>query len=125
MQSIQSFDIDKARKVIEDCLRENYYWHSREWQYKNVKPRIIAEEYLYDTLSILPVEIQDFWCEAEGGWLEEDCTVGVTVQFSFMFDMKWSSVGKNCVTNPVSFRNRLDFIWEKGSQYLKRFQDES
>lgn len=45
----QSFDIDKARKVIEDCLRENYYWHSREWQYKNVKPRIIAEEYLYDT----------------------------------------------------------------------------
>ena len=101
--------------------------YSRARQEKNTMQgaALLAEEYLYDTLSILPVEIQDFWCEAEGGWLEEDCTVGVTVQFSFMFDMKWSSVGKNCVTNPVSFRNRLDFIWEKGRQYLKRFQEES
>lgn len=45
----QSFDIEKARQIIESCLAKNYYWHSREWQYKNVKPRIIAEEYLYDT----------------------------------------------------------------------------
>ena len=45
----QTLDIEKARKIIEDCLQENYYWHSREWQYKNVQPRIIAEEYLYDT----------------------------------------------------------------------------
>lgn len=44
----KSFDFEKARQVIESCLKENYYWHSREWQYQNVKPRIIAEEYLYD-----------------------------------------------------------------------------
>lgn len=44
----QSFDFENARKVINSCLKENYYWHSREWPYKNVKPRIIAEEYLYD-----------------------------------------------------------------------------
>lgn len=45
----KELDLEKARKTIEECLKENYYWHSREWQYKNVKPRIIAEEYLYDT----------------------------------------------------------------------------
>lgn len=45
----ETFDIGKARQIIESCLAKNYYWHSREWQYKNVKPRIIAEEYLYDT----------------------------------------------------------------------------
>lgn len=43
------FEFEKARKIIEDCLAGNYYWHSREWQYKDVTPRIIAEEYLYDT----------------------------------------------------------------------------
>lgn len=42
-------DLKKARVTLEKRLKENYFWHSREWQYKDVKPRIIAEEYLYDT----------------------------------------------------------------------------
>lgn len=39
-------DIDAARKKINDCLKKNYYWTSREWPYKDVKPCILAEEYL-------------------------------------------------------------------------------
>lgn len=38
-------DLGKARKKIEGSLRNNYYYHAREWPYKNVKPRIIVEEY--------------------------------------------------------------------------------
>ena len=41
-----TFDIDKARQKITRSLNNNYYWHGREWPYKNVKPRIIAEEYI-------------------------------------------------------------------------------
>ncbi len=41
-------DIDAARKKIEKCLKENYYWQGREWPYKNVKPRIIAEKFMVD-----------------------------------------------------------------------------
>lgn len=37
-----------AKKTIEKCLRRNYYWYGREWPYKNVKPRIIAEKYMSD-----------------------------------------------------------------------------
>lgn len=29
-------------------LRKNYYYRNREWPYKNVKPRIIAEQYMVD-----------------------------------------------------------------------------
>lgn len=36
----------KARKKIEKSLRTNYYFQNREWPYKNVKPRIIAETYM-------------------------------------------------------------------------------
>ena len=43
-----SLDIDKAKKKIERCLRQNYYLKWREWPYKNVKPRIIAEAYMED-----------------------------------------------------------------------------
>ena len=39
---------EKIRKKIQKCMKKNYYWLGREWPYKNVKPRIIAEEYMED-----------------------------------------------------------------------------
>ena len=38
----------KARSILENGLTHNYYLNSREWPYKNVKPRIIAEQYIED-----------------------------------------------------------------------------
>lgn len=46
-----SFDKDSARKKLETSLKRNYYLFSREWQYKEIKPRILAEEYLEDSNS--------------------------------------------------------------------------
>lgn len=37
-----------AKKKIEKCLKRNFYLTGREWPYKNVKPRIIAEKYMED-----------------------------------------------------------------------------
>ena len=42
------FDIAAARKKINHCMRRNYYLNTREWPYKYVKPRIIAEQYMVD-----------------------------------------------------------------------------
>ena len=44
-----TLDISSARNKIETCLKNNYYWHGREWPYKNVRPRIIAEPYMEDS----------------------------------------------------------------------------
>lgn len=41
-------NINKARKKINNSLKTNYYRIWREWPYKNVKPRIIIEEYMED-----------------------------------------------------------------------------
>ena len=41
--------ISKARSKINACLKHSFYWGMREWPYKDVKPRIIAEEYMEDT----------------------------------------------------------------------------
>ena len=43
-------DIQAAKKKINCCLKMNYYWNFREWPYKNVKPRIIAEKYMEDSV---------------------------------------------------------------------------
>ncbi len=41
-------DIKKAKKKINKCLKKNYYVKYREWPYKDVKPRIIAEKFMSD-----------------------------------------------------------------------------
>lgn len=40
------FPFDSARKKFQTALTKNYASPGREWPYKNVQPRIIAEEYL-------------------------------------------------------------------------------
>jgi hypothetical protein len=42
------FDRESARNKLEKCLKTNFYYWGREWPYKNVKPRIIAEKYMED-----------------------------------------------------------------------------
>ena len=44
----KEFDIDIDTKFLRERLSVNYFWYSREWPYKNVKPRIIAEQYMQD-----------------------------------------------------------------------------
>lgn len=42
------FNIGVARKKITKCLSRNFYYTGREWPYKNIKPRVLAEEYMED-----------------------------------------------------------------------------
>lgn len=50
-------DISSAKKKIEKCLKNNYFYRGREWPYKNVKPRIIIEKYMVDESN---VELKDY-----------------------------------------------------------------
>ena len=42
------FEKNVARKKINDALKCNFYYIGREWPYKKIKPRIIAEKYMED-----------------------------------------------------------------------------
>lgn len=42
------FDKKEARNKLEKFLRRKYFYVHREWPYKNVKPRIMAEAYMQD-----------------------------------------------------------------------------
>ena len=43
------FDYKAAKKKLKSSLKNNFYYLGREWPYKNVKPRIIAEKYMEDS----------------------------------------------------------------------------
>lgn len=59
-----TFDRKSAKKKIESSLARNFYYLGREWPYKNVKPRIIAENYIEDGVSD---ELKDFKIMCFGG----------------------------------------------------------
>lgn len=47
-------DIAAARTKLISRMKNNYYWHGREWPYKYVKPRIIAEKFIEDPGKVVP-----------------------------------------------------------------------
>lgn len=51
------FNKDSAKRKIEHSLKQNYYYRGREWPYKDVKARIIAEQYMEDTET---AELRDY-----------------------------------------------------------------
>lgn len=57
-----TLDLDKAREKIEGSMKVNYFWSTREWPYKNVKPRIIAEEYMEDETNTSGLTDYKFFC---------------------------------------------------------------
>jgi len=52
-----TFNKRKARNKLEKCLKRNFYYSGRETQYKNIKPKIIAEKYMVDESGI---ELKDY-----------------------------------------------------------------
>jgi len=43
-----NLDVAATRTRFKYALGENFYWHCREWLYKNIRPRIVAEELISD-----------------------------------------------------------------------------
>lgn len=41
-------NIEEAKKKIEKAMKYNFFYIGREYPYKNIKPRIIAEQYMED-----------------------------------------------------------------------------
>lgn len=83
------FDLQAAKKKIVDRLSHNYFWRGREWAYKNIKPRIIAEQYMEDRKTN---DLRDykFYCFRD----KVDCVLLCTERESgntkfYFFDRNW------------------------------------
>ena len=48
----KDFNMKKAKKKIEKSLKSNFYYIGREYQYRNIKPKIICEEFISDNGNI-------------------------------------------------------------------------
>ena len=57
----QNLDLDEARKALEEWLDKghSHYYRNFEWAYRNIKPRIICEEFLDPTGGLADYKV---WC---------------------------------------------------------------
>ena len=81
---------DELKKEVNAWMKREYYWLHREWPYKNVKPRIICEEYMVDESEI---ELKDYKFMCFSGevkcsfvGLNRNSVTGLNVDF---YDIDW------------------------------------
>jgi len=111
----KKFDYDSARKKINRSLKHNYYWAGREWPYKTVKPRIIAEQYMEDSNlhELKNYKIFTFNEVAKTLFVSSDCDKGETDAGFFDGDFKhlefnWgSSHNEQMHEKPAAFEKMI------------------
>lgn len=81
-----------ARKILETSLKNKYFYMAREWPYKNVKPRIIAEQYMQDNNQINGLVDYKFYCfngNAKFLYVSEGMENHKTAKISFL-NLDWT-----------------------------------
>ena len=118
------FNYKGAKKRLSSALKKNLYYWGREYPYKGVKPRIIAEEYLYDSQG---KEIVDYKFMCFNGVVK--CSFTVTNRLSqedmhvTFYDINWNimpftrhyKADNIPIEKPQNYRTMVEF-----SQVLSR-----
>lgn len=99
------------QKSLKSRLQHNYYWASKEWQYKNIKPRIIVEKLLLNKANKIPFDYKLHCFNGKVTTIQVDMERGTDNHFRNWYDtnwkrepFKWSSVKENGKkTDPSDF----------------------
>lgn len=69
---IDKLDIQTSKMKLTKWMKKSWFWFGREWAYKNVKPRIICEEYMVDESSNELKDYKFFCFKGEPKLIEVD-----------------------------------------------------
>lgn len=84
-----AMDITKVRAKIEKSMNNNFFYQHREYPYKNIKPRIIAEKYMVDESGTELKDYKFFCFDGEPKMLFVATDRPFDTRFDF-FDMEWN-----------------------------------
>ncbi|NMA66485.1 MAG: glycosyl transferase [Clostridiaceae bacterium] len=84
-------DWNKEFNKMNRWLRTNYYWESREWVYKDIKPRIVCEKLLLDEDGTVPKDYKFFCFDGEPQFMFIASDRGRDTKFDF-YDLDWNKL---------------------------------
>ena len=127
----KTFDKQAAREKLEKSLKNNFYYMGREWPYKNVPPRIIAEKYMEDEEenSLVDYKFYVFNGEPKFLYVSQGLENHATARISFL-KMDWT-FAPFCRMDykpldvlpkkPVNFKQMCHFvkILSKGTPFMR------
>lgn len=104
-----TFDLVAAQKKINKSLKRNYYYLGREWPYKDVKPRIIAEVYMEDTSTSKLRDFKFFCFNGMAKCCKVDFDRFIEHKANYFFkDGEIMRFGENIC--PPDFNNKIDIF---------------
>lgn len=110
-----NFDKQAARKKLQKHLKVKHYYLTREWPYKDVKPRILAEEVLFDGEKSQPNDYKFYCFNGEPKVMLVATERSKKAKFNY-FDMDFNSVdlqqggerSDKAITEPQGFRKMIE-----------------
>ena len=84
-----TMNLADVRKKIERSMNNNFFYEHREYPYKNIKPRIIAEQYMVDESGKELKDYKFFCFDGEPKMLFVATDRPFDTRFDF-FDIKWN-----------------------------------
>lgn len=119
----KTFDIEKARKRINHCMDRNYYLNSREWPYKDVKPRIIAEQFMVDETGWDLKDYKIFCFNGRADYVEVDFNRSIEHKLN-PYDFDWNPLNfcdssKNDYSADIPKPKRLSEMKEIAEKFSK------
>ncbi len=81
-------DVPAARTQLRSWMRRNHYWTAREWPYKNIRARIIAERFLQSEDASPPKDYKIYCFNGTPRMIQVDSD-RFTHHTRDMFDLNW------------------------------------
>jgi hypothetical protein len=87
-------EIDHAalRNTTNAWVNRNYYWLNREWPYKNVKPRLVIEEYISDKSGKALKDYKIFCFSGEPRVIQVNSEKEKDIFFINHFNLEWGEI---------------------------------
>ncbi|OQD43080.1 glycosyl transferase [Croceivirga radicis] len=100
---------DKIREQLKKRLEQNYYHAKKEWQYKNIKPRIIIEKLLLNQKGEIPMDYKVHCFNGKAEYIQVDINRGTDNHARNWYNknwekakFKWTSNINGYITNPTN-----------------------
>ncbi|REE25794.1 teichuronopeptide biosynthesis TupA-like protein [Winogradskyella pacifica] len=88
-------DWNSVRKRFKHLLKENHYYSTREWQYKNIEPRIVVEKLLTNEDGSIPIDYKLHCFNGELSFIMIDFDRHGDLRTRNLYDRNWNLIPCN------------------------------